>query len=106
MAADLSNVVVVVVAVVVSVVSLLSLLLLGPIAVDSAPSSKFLPRTCRRDEEPFRTDEFFALPLAFLGATPVVHMLASLLPVLLSLPVLQCRHRRSVHARRNDSSFK
>lgn len=94
---DLSSVVVVVVAVVVSVVSLLSLLLFGLITVDSAPSSKFLPRTYRvRDDQP---SEFFALPLPYFWATPVVHTLASLLPVLLSLPVLQCRHRRSMHAR-------
>jgi len=95
MARDLSNVVVV--AVVVSVVSLLSLLLFGLIVVDNVPSSKFLPRMYRvRDDKP---SKFFALPLPYFEATPVVHTLASLLPVLLSLPVLQCRNRRSVHTR-------
>ena len=87
MARDLSSVVVVVVAVVVSVVSLLSLLLFGLIAIDKTPSSKFLPRTYRvRDDQ---LSEFFVLLLPYFGATPVIHMLASLLPVLLSLPVLQ-----------------
>lgn len=94
---DLSNVVVVVVAVVVSVVSLLSLLLFGLIEVDSGPSSKFLPRTYRRDDQP--SMEFLALPLTDFGVTLVVQTLASLLPVLLSLPVLQSRHRCSIHAR-------
>lgn len=94
---DLSRVVVVV-AVVVSVVSLLSLLLFGLITVDSGASSKFLPRTYRRDDQP--SIEFLdALPLTDFGVTLVVQMLASLLPVLLSLPVLQFRHRRSMHAR-------
>lgn len=98
MARDLSSVVVVVVvAVVVSVVvSLLSLLLFG--LIDRVPSSKFLPRALRRDDQP--SAEFLVLPLTYFGATPVVHTLASLLPVLLSLPVLQCRHRRSMHARK------
>lgn len=91
-------------AVVVSVVSLLSLLLLGLIEVESAPSSRFLPRTYRLGDQP--SVEFFALlPLTYLGGTPVVHTLASLLPVLLSLPVLQCLHRRSVHARETSASL-
>lgn len=99
MARDLSSVVVVVVvAVVVSVVvSLLSLLLFGLIAVGRVPSSRFLSRALRRDQP---SSEFFALPLTYFGATPVVHTLVSLLPVLLSLPVLQCRHRRSIHVRK------
>lgn len=87
---------VVVVAVLVSVVSLLSLLLFGLSAVDSASSSsKFLPCKLRRDDKSLV--EFFALLLTCL--TPVVHTLVSLLPVLLSLPMLQFRHRRSVYTR-------
>lgn len=93
---------VVVVAVVVSVVSLLSLLLFGLNVVDSASSSsKFLPCTFRRDDKSLV--EFFALLLTCL--TPVVHTLVSLLPVLLSLPILQFRHRRSVHARETRISL-
>lgn len=89
------GIVVVVVVAVVSVVSLLSLLLLGLTPTKSAPSSMFLPRANLRDDGQM-SDEFFALALASFCATPVVHTLASLLPVLLSLPVLQCRHLRSV----------
>lgn len=95
---DFSRVVVVVVAVVVSVVSLLSLLLFALIdAIVDEFSSKFLPRACRWDDQP--SVELLALPLTDFGVTLVVQTLASLLPVLLSLPVLQSRHRRSMHAR-------
>lgn len=90
----LGMVVVVVVVAVVSVVSLLSLLLLGLAPTRSAPSSKFFPRVNLFDAG-HMSDVLFALALASFWATPVVHTLASLLPVLLSLPVLQCRHLRS-----------
>lgn len=90
----LGMVVVVVVVAVVSVVSLLSLLLLGLAPTRSAPSSKFFPRVNLFDPG-HMSDVLFALALASFCATPVVHTLASLLPVLLSLPVLQCRHLRS-----------
>lgn len=88
------GIVVVVVVAVVSVVSLLSLLLLGLAPTRRAPSSKFFPRTSLLDAD-HMSDELLALALASFCATPVVHTLASLLPVLLSLPVLQCRHLRS-----------
>lgn len=91
---NLLGIVVVVVVAVVSVVSLLSLLLLGLAPTRRAPSSKFFPRTSLLDAD-HMSDELLALALASFCATPVVHTLASLLPVLLSLPVLQCRHLRS-----------
>lgn len=94
MVTSLLGMVVVVVVAVVSVVSLLSLLLLGLAPTRSAPSSKFFPRTNLLDAG-HMSDALFALTLASFCATPVVHTLASLLPVLLSLPVLQCRHLRS-----------
>lgn len=89
-----AGIVMVVVVTVVSVVSLLSLLLLGRTPTKSAPSSKFLARPNLRDDGQM-SDEFFTFALANFCATPVVHTLASLLPVLLSLPVLQCLHLRS-----------
>lgn len=97
----LGGIVVVVVVAVVSVVSLLSLLLLGLTPTRSAPSSKFLPRANLLDDVQM-SDEFFAVALANFCATPVVHTLASLLPVLLSLPVLQCRHLRSFRKRTKE----
>lgn len=99
------GIVVVVVVAVVSVVSLLSLLLLGLAPTRRAPSSKFFPRTSLLDAD-HMSDELLALALASFCATPVVHTLASLLPVLLSLPVLQCRHLRSDRqAERKSFSF-
>lgn len=90
------------VVVVVSVVSLLSLLLFGLITIGrAAASGRFL---FRRDVQPSVVP--LALPLTCFGGTPVVHTLASLLPVLLSLPVLHCLHRRSVHGARGASLSK
>lgn len=103
---NLLGIVVVVVVAVVSVVSLLSLLLLGLAPTRRAPSSKFFPRTSLLDAD-HMSDELLALALASFCATPVVHTLASLLPVLLSLPVLQCRHLRSVrHDKWNVNLFR
>lgn len=81
--------------VVVSVVSLLSLLLLARKLVNkSAPSSSVRTRVKRLPTGQFSI-VFFKFPLVTRGVIPVVHTLASLLPVLLSLPVLICRHLRS-----------
>ena len=88
------NVEVVVVVAVVSVPSLLSLLVLPRKPTIRAPSSSVWTRLKRLPAGQFSI-EFFRFARAIFGVIPVVHTLASLLPVLLSLPVLMCLQRRS-----------